>query len=380
MFVALDDWILSGEAKKCWLVVFGGGPTRTDVRALACLDASVGRRDSMSGRNLLDGLPADAKARLRKGAQPKWVAPMLATPTDEVFSRQGWLFEPKWDGERCLAFRRGRDLDLFSRNRIRLNAKYPEVVQAIHQQEAASFIADGEIVAFDGVITSFAKLQARMQVEHPSADLIRKVPVWFYLFDLLYLDRYDIRHVPLRYRKQVLRNAFDFDGSLRFTEHRKTEGEDYYRQACQKGWEGVIAKNGDSVYVSRRTRDWLKFKCKQEQEFVIGGYTDPRGSRSGFGALLLGFYRGRKLVYAGKVGTGFDQDLLRRLGEKLARLETPVTPFAEDGLPRRGVHWVKPKLVAQIGFTEWTAGGKLRHPRFLGLRDDKRPEDVVRKG
>jgi bifunctional non-homologous end joining protein LigD len=380
MFVALDDWILSGEAKKCWLEVFWGGPTRTDVRALACLGASVGRRDSMFGRNLLDGLPADAKARLRKGAQPIWVAPMLATLTDEVFSRQGWLFEPKWDGERCLAFRRGRDLDLFSRNRIRLNAKYPEVVQAIHQQEAASFIADGEIVAFDGVITSFAKLQARMQVEHPSADLIRKVPVWFYLFDLLYLDRYDIRHVPLRYRKQVLRNAFDFDGSLRFTEHRKTEGEDYYRQACQKGWEGVIAKNGDSVYVSRRTRDWLKFKCKQEQEFVIGGYTDPRGSRSGFGALLLGFYRGRKLVYAGKVGTGFDQDLLRRLGEKLARLETPVSPFAEDGLPRRGVHWVKPKLVAQIGFTEWTAGGKLRHPRFLGLRDDKRPEDVVREG
>src|SRR6266403_6068211 len=155
---------------------FLGGLTLTDVRALGCPCASVGRRDSMFGRNLLDGLPADAKTWLRKHAQPKWVAPMLATLTDEVFSRQGWLFEPKWDGERCLAFRRGRDLDLFSRNRIRLNAKYPEVVQAIHQQEATSFIADGEIVAFDGVITSFAKLQARMQVEHPSADLIRKVP------------------------------------------------------------------------------------------------------------------------------------------------------------------------------------------------------------
>jgi bifunctional non-homologous end joining protein LigD len=157
-------------------------------------------------RRNLDGLPADAKARLRKRAQPKWVAPMLATLTDEVFSRQGWLFEPKWDGERCVAFRRGRDLDLFSRNRIRLNAKYSEVVQSIHQQEATSLIADGEIVAFDGVITSFAKLQARMQVEHPSADLIRKEPVWFYLFDLLYLDRYDIRQVPLQYRKQVLRS------------------------------------------------------------------------------------------------------------------------------------------------------------------------------
>jgi bifunctional non-homologous end joining protein LigD len=334
----------------------------------------------MFGRNLLDGLRADIKARLRNRAQPKWVSPTLATLTDEVFSRQGWLFEPKWDGERCLAFRRGRDLNLFSRNRIRLNAKYPEVVEAIHQQENTSFIADGEIVTFDGAITSFGKLQARMQVKHPSSDLLRKVPVWFCLFDLLYLGHYDIRQIPLLYRKEVLRNAFNFQGSLRFTEHRKTDGEAYYRRACQRGWEGVIAKNGDSVYVSRRTRDWLKFKCKQEQEFVIGGYTDPRGSRSEFGAVLLGFYRGGKLVYAGKVGTGFDQDLLRRLGEKLARLETSVSAFSGDGLPRHAVHWVKPKLIAQIGFTEWTARGKLRHPRFLGLRDDKRPEDVVREG
>ena len=250
----------------------------------------------MSGRKLLDGLPADAKARLRNSAQPKWVAPMLATLTEQVFSRRGWLFEPKWDGERCLAFRRGQNLNLFSRNQIRLNAKYPEVVDAIYQQETTSFIADGELVAFDGAITSFSKLQARMQVEHPSADLIRKVPVWFYLFDLLYLDRYDIRQVPLRYGKEVLRNAFDFQDPLRFTEHRKTKGEDYYRRACQKGWEGIIAKSGDSVYVSRRTRDWLKFKCTQDQEFVISGYTDPRGSRSGFGALLLGYYRGGKRV------------------------------------------------------------------------------------
>src|SRR5258707_1723392 len=225
----------------------------------------------MSGRKLLDGLPADAKARLRNSAQPKWVAPMLATLTEQVFSRQGWLFEPKWDWERCLAFRRGQNLNLFSRNQIRLNAKYPEVVEAIFQQETTSFIADGEIVAFDGEITSCSKLQARMQVEHPSADLIRKVPVLFYLFDLLYLDRYDIRQVPLRYRKGVLRSAFDFQDPLRFTEHRKTEGEDYYRGACQKGWEGIIAKSRDSVYVSRRTRDWLKFKCTQDQEFVIGG-------------------------------------------------------------------------------------------------------------
>jgi ATP-dependent DNA ligase len=141
----------------------------------------------------------------------------------------------------------------------------------------------------------------------------------------------------------------------------------------------VIAKDGSSEYVSRRTRDWLKFKCAQEQEFVVGGYTEPQGNRIGFGALLLGYYRGRKLMYAGKVGTGFDNDTLRRISKKLAALETSINPFEGDGLPRAGVHWVKPKLVAQIAFTEWTREGKLRHPRFSGLRDDKRPEDVVRE-
>jgi bifunctional non-homologous end joining protein LigD len=334
----------------------------------------------MEKRNPLNGLPAEAKARLRKIAQPAWVAPMLATLTEERFSREGWLFEPKWDGERCLAFRRGRDLNLFSRNRKRLNDKYPEIMAAFHRQKADSFIADGEIATFKNGIISFAKLQQRMQVEHPTADLLRKVPVWLYLFDLLYLDRYDTRQVPLRYRKEALRRTFDFKGSLQFTEHRETEGEAYYKEACRKGWEGVIAKNGASVYVSRRTRDWLKFKCVQEQEFVIVGYTDPEGSRIGFGALLVGFYRRGKLVYAGKVGTGFDTETLQRLSKKLAQLETRACAFASDELPRRGMHCVKPKLVAQIGFTEWTNGDKLRHPRFLGLRDDKKPEEVVREG
>jgi bifunctional non-homologous end joining protein LigD len=333
----------------------------------------------MADHSLFNRLPAEAKARLRRRPQPEWVAPMLATLTDERFSREGWLFEPKWDGERCLVFRRGRELSLFSRNRILLNGKYPEITIAFDRQHSVSFIVDGEIVAFKNGVTSFAKLQERMQIEHPSADLLRRVPVWLYLFDLLYLDGYDTRRVPLRYRKKVLRNTFEYKGSLRFTEHRETQGEAYYRKACRLGWEGVIAKDGDSEYVSRRTRDWLKFKCSKAQEFVIGGYTEPRGSRIGFGALLLGYHRGRKLVCAGKVGTGFDRDTLHRLGRKLAQLKTPLSPFAGDGLPRRGVHWVKPRLVAQVAFTEWTREGKLRHPRFLGLRDDKRPEEVVRE-
>jgi ATP-dependent DNA ligase len=210
---------------------------------------------------------------------------MLATLTDERFSREGWLFEPKLDGERRLVFRHGRDLRLFSRNSKRLNEKYPEVAAAFQRQERDFFIADGKIVTFKNGVTSFAQLQQRMQVEHPPADLLRRDPVWLYLFDLLYLDRYDTRQVPLRYRKELLRNTFDFQDSLRFTQHCKTEGEAYYRKACRKGWEGIIAKNGDSVYVSRRTRDWLKLKCVQEQEFVISGYTDPQGKRIGLGAL-----------------------------------------------------------------------------------------------
>ena len=325
-------------------------------------------------------LPAEVRARLRNRPQPEWISPMLATLTEERFSRQGWLFEPKWDGERCLAFRRGGDLRLFSRNRILLNDKYPEITTALDRQEAASFITDGEIVTFKNGITSFAKLQERMQVAHPSPDLLRRVPVWLYLFDLLYLDRYDTRQLPLRCRKTLLNKAFAFRGSLRFTDHRDTEGEAYYREACREGWEGLIAKNGDSVYVSRRTRDWLKFKCIKEQEFVVGGYTEPRGSRIGFGALLLGYYCGSRLVYAGKVGTGFDRAMLQRLRKKLAALTTPISPFDGQRLPRSGVHWVKPKLVAQIAFTEWTRDDKLRHPQFLGLREDKKPQEVMREG
>jgi DNA ligase D-like protein (predicted ligase) len=304
---------------------------------------------------------------------------MLATLTDERFSRRGWLFEPKLDGERCLAFGRRDTVRLLSRNQIRLNERYPEIVETFLGQPPVTFIADGEIVTFDGAVTSFAKLQQRMQVAHPSPDLLRNVPVWLYLFDLLYVDGYDIREVPLRHRKRLLRQALHFRDSLRFTEHRATEGEAYYHEACRRGWEGVIAKDADSVYVSGRTRAWLKFKCTHEQEFVIGGYTEPRGGRVGFGALLVGVYERGQLVYAGKVGTGFDYATLQRLGQQLAKLETATSPFVGDGLPRGAVHWVKPKLVAQIAFTEWTSGGKLRHPRFIGLRDDKDPMEVVRE-
>jgi len=304
---------------------------------------------------------------------------MLATLTEERFSREGWLFEPKLDGERCLVFRDGRRLDLYSRNQKLLNTKYPELVAAFEKQKPASYIVDGEIVAFDNGITSFSKLQQRMQVQQPGVELRREVPVSFYAFDLPYLDGRDLRGLPLRERKELLQKSFRFQGALRFTEHRATDGEAFYREACEQHWEGIIAKNGESRYVSGRSRDWLKFKCVAQQEFVIGGYTDPEGARVGFGALLVGYYDRGKLKYAGKVGTGYNTGMLRRLTSQLERLKTDASAFETDGLPRKGVHWVKPKLVAEIGFTEWTGDGKLRHPRFLGLRDDKKAEEVVRE-
>ena len=236
------------------------------------------------------------------------------------------------------------------------------------------------IVTFDGEVTSFAKLQQRMQLEHPSDELRRKIPVWFYAFDLLNLNDRDIRELPLRERKKLLAAALDFKDPLRFTEDRETEGEAFFHEACRKGWEGIIAKNADSAYLSARSRDWLKFKCLNQQEFVIAGYTDPQGERVAFGALLVGYYEQRKLVYAGKVGTGYDTGTLRRLGSQLKKLEISHCPFDTDALPSRGIHWVKPKLVAQVAFGEWTSAGKLRQPRFLGLRSDKAPQEVVREG
>ena len=182
-------------------------------------------------------------------------------------------------------------------------------------------------------------------------------------------------------RKRILRDLLSWGDPLRFAEHRDTDGEAYYREACQLGWEGLIAKRADSPYRAGRNRDWLKFKCLNGQEFVIGGYTDPQRSRIGFGALLLGYYGADgQLHYAGKVGTGFTNRTLTSLHATLAALEQPTPPFAPvRGLPRSRVHWVQPRLVAQVGFSEWTADGELRHPRFQGLRRDKDPADVVRE-
>ncbi len=331
----------------------------------------------------LDRLSEHLKKRLKRAAHPEKVRPMLATLTNKRFSDSKWVFERKLDGERCIASKRDGRVRLMSRNKKGLNTTYPELVAELERQAADNFVIDGEIVAFEGNLTSFSRLQNRMQIKDPAEALEAGVAVYYYIFDIVYLHGYDITQLPLKERKSILKELLDFDGGihLRFTVHRNENGEQYYEEACEQGWEGLIAKDSESGYVHRRSRSWLKFKCVNQQEFVIGGFTDPKGNRVGFGALLLGYYDQEELVYAGMVGTGFDDETLRNLHEKMAEMECREPSFArsDDELPEHYVHWVKPKLVAEVGFTEWTPGGKLRHPRFLGLRDDKPPGNIHRE-
>ena len=320
----------------------------------------------------LPGLSDDERALVHAAPAPRGADAMKAVLNREPFSDPDWLYERKLDGIRCLAVRDGDTLTMHSRNDLDLGARYPEVADAIAAQTQPRFAIDGEVVAFDGNKTSFAALAGRGH--HP-------VPVFYYVFDLLWLDGRDVRPLALRTRKRLLRDAIAFADPLRWTAHRNRDGEALFKDACRKGWEGLIAKRADSPYRSTRSRDWQKFKCEAGQELVIGGFTAPRGSRTEFGALLLGYYTPDKsLRYAGKVGTGFDTDTLRELGAKLRALTVDAAPFAQPASIReRGVTWVKPALVAQVAFTEWTGAGRLRHPRFLGLRDDKPATQVVRE-
>jgi len=304
---------------------------------------------------------------------------MLATLTDHPFSDPDWIFERKLDGVRCLAFRDGGEVRLMSRNRKPLTERYPELAAALLQQTPPRFIVDGEIVAFKDGVSSFERLQGRLGLTDPVRARATAIPVFYYIFDLLWIDGYDITRLELRDRKRVLRSAFAFQAPIRYSGHRDRDGEQMYRAACARGLEGIVAKRAASPYVQRRSPDWLKFKCVAEQELVIGGWTDPEGTRTGFGALLVGYYDNGTLVYAGKVGTGYDHTTLRQLGAKLRRLSRSRSPFARGNPPARGAHWVQPALVGQFGFTEWTRDGRLRHPRFLGLRSDKPAHAVVRE-
>ena len=281
---------------------------------------------------------------------PEWVQPMAATLTQERFSGPDWIFERKFDGIRLLAFKEGPQVRLFSRNRLPQNI--PSVVEAVANLPVHDLILDGEITWGRG-------------------------NGGYHVFDIMWLDGQDVMSLPLDERRALL-SALPLRPPLLRVE--LLEDAKPWDRACNEGWEGVIAKRRDSPYEHKRSKHWLKMKCEAAQEFVVGGFTDPQGARVGLGALLVGYFDGGDFVFAGKVGTGFDTKLLLDIRARLDALEISAAPFTRAvGLPRVRAHWVRPEIVVQVAFIEWTAHGKLRHSRLLGIRNDKDAREVVRE-
>jgi bifunctional non-homologous end joining protein LigD len=294
---------------------------------------------------------------------------MLAKLVNGPPPGEGWVYERKLDGLRCIAVRRGATVELWSRSRQSFNARFGGIARAIGELGAEELVLDGEIVALEGDRTSFSLLQRPGSTAAPILGV----------FDILHRDGRDLTGEPLLERKKVLATVVGKRGVVRRVDHVEGDPAELLAKACGAGWEGLIAKRADGPYRTGRSSDWLKLKCSASQELVIGGWTDPRGARTHFGALLVGHYdAGGQLRYAGKVGTGFTAATLADLHQRLVALERDTSPFA-DRVRERGAHWAEPELVANFAFTEWTEDGKLRHPRFEGLRPDKDPRSVVRE-
>jgi bifunctional non-homologous end joining protein LigD len=304
---------------------------------------------------------------------------MLATAVEPLPQPAGWVYEPKLDGIRCLAVVSRHGVQLYSRNRIAKTEAYPEIAAALGGQVRGHAILDGEIVAVDRArgVADFGLLQRG----GPTASAVgsRGRPrIEYWLFDCLWYEGIDLRPRAWRERRQVLESAVAASRPLVLTPTHAEFGAAFAR-ACARGGEGLVAKRIDAPYRAGRSPDWRKLKCVRGQELVVGGWTDPRGSRQLVGALLVGYFDAGALRYAGKVGTGFDRFALRELSARLAPLAQAASPFAGAVPIRDQVHWVRPDLVVQVGFSEWTRDGRLRHPRYLGIRSDKRARDVVRE-
>jgi bifunctional non-homologous end joining protein LigD len=342
------------------------GAKKTAKKALKAADAA--KKEIASG---LDPAPIEGA---RKAALPAKVEAQLATLVDGVPQGEEWVHEIKFDGYRCLCHVKDGDCRIITRNGKDWSDRFAPVARAAADLPVQSAILDGEVVVLEpNGTTSFQALQNAL-TENRDRDLV------YYAFDLLYLDGYDLRKASLLDRKAALGQVVGpAKGTIRYSDHVTGDGEAFYRQACDFSLEGIIAKRGDLPYHGGRNKDWLKIKCLKRQEFVIVGFTDPEGSRVGFGALWLAVNEGGKLVSAGKVGTGFNDQLLRGLRKRLDKMVVPKPAFENPprGAEARRSHWVRPELVAEVAFTEWTRDGILRHPAFQGLREDKDPRDVV---
>jgi bifunctional non-homologous end joining protein LigD len=365
-------------------------PAATPAIPLATERASESKSKKHSVSSPSPGLapaspPPEFRSEPVKRPMPATIHPMLAESIDKPFDGAEWLFEIKWDGYRAIAFIEDGRTRLVSRNQTDLTARYPELKNMAQMVKAKIAILDGEVVALDAEgKASFSLMQQRTGFRPGGrrATANADVPVLYYAFDLLYLDGNDWRRVPLQERKRKLASLLVIDDGVRFSDHYEEQGKALFAIAQQKGLEGIVAKRRSSIYEERRTREWLKIKIRHRLEAVIGGYTEPEGTRAHFGSVVLGLYdkKGR-LVHVGQAGSGFNQKSLAEVSGLLTKLEVKNNPFFGEVEALRKVTWVKPELVAEIEYAEWTggtnegAGPKLRAPVFLGLRDDKDPKE-----
>jgi len=339
-----------------------------------------------SMQEIAEGLPGRVSGRLspaeltgaKRAPMPAKLLPMMAQTAEQPFSNPKWLFEIKWDGVRALIWARRGKVEMRSRNGHDITAQYPELHNLGAHLDGDVALLDGEVVVLepDGR-SSFSRLQSRMHVEKPPPKLLLDAPVTCYLFDLLWMDGYDLRQSPLGERKELLRQRLSPGGPVRFSDHHLAQGKEFFALAGQTGLEGVLAKHLESAYVSKRSASWLKLKMTREVDAVVGGWTAPRASRSHFGALSLGLWEGKKLRYIGGVGSGLDEKLLASIFEKVKALETKRCPFDPVPDTPEPPSWCEPKLVARVKYGDWTPDRRLRHPSFVGLRNDADPAECV---
>jgi bifunctional non-homologous end joining protein LigD len=374
-----------GKVKAAWLA---GTLAKLDKKKTITTEDTKEHKVKKNGKKSSesDSLPSTVKylpGAVRK-SMPTAVHPMLATSVEKPFDNPEWLFEIKWDGYRAVSFFQDGKVRLVSRNQNDLTGEFPELHELSKLIKAKSAVLDGEVVVLDEQgRASFSLMQQRTGIRKGGrrTGARRELQVVYYIFDLIYLDGYDLRRVALEQRKQVLSQIIVPSELVRYSDH-FPQGLALFEVAKQKGLEGILAKKRASHYEERRSREWLKIKVTQTVDCVVGGYTDPEGSRQYFGSIVLGLYdKKKRLIHVGQAGTGFNQAMLKEIWQVLKGLETKRNPFYGD-VDAANVHWVKPERVAEIKFTEWThetveGGMKLRAPVFLGLREDKDPKECT---